>query len=175
MKTRIQIIAFLVFSILVAVSCSNKKLENNIKSLEKRVAALERKQGIQPANQTTSRNVPVDTKTDLNPEGPFAEFRFDQMEYDFGVIQEGDVVEHTFTFTNTGAVPLVIQKATATCGCTVPEWPKQPISTGETGEIKIKFNSKGRKNLQTKYVNILANTSPEQTRLKIVGNVTPNS
>lgn len=175
MKRIFRTYALIFLGLLLSVSCSNKKLENNIKSLEKRVAALERKEGIKPATPVPASQPANNAAEDVSTEGPFAVFKFEQMEFDFGEIKEGEVVEHTFRFTNIGEVPLVIQKATATCGCTVPEWPKQPVSSGESGEIKVKFNSKGRKNLQTKYVNILANTSPGQTRLKITGNITPKS
>lgn len=148
-------------------SCTNKKLENNIKSLEKRVAALEGKTG----NITTSSGGAT-----ANPAGSINEanlpvMTFESKEYDFGSVNEGDIVEYTFKFINTGKSPLVISKATATCGCTVPSWPKDPILPGANGEIQVQFNSKNRKNLQTKYVNINANTKPEVTRLKITGNV----
>ncbi|MCG8310393.1 MAG: DUF1573 domain-containing protein [Cytophagales bacterium] len=145
----------------LAPACTNKKLENNIKSLEKRVAALEGKSGAHPAttleNNVSDAELPVMT--------------FETKEYDFGSINEGDVVDYTFKFTNTGKSPLIINKATATCGCTVPKWPKDPILPGAKGEIQVQFNSENRKNLQTKYVNINANTKPEITRLKITGNV----
>lgn len=143
-------------------ACSNKKVENNIKSLEKRVAALEARNGIVPAS-TASESTPATTT--------ISEMTFESMEYNFGSVKAGDVVNHTFKFKNTGNFPLIISKANATCGCTVPEWPKDPIAPGSSGEIKVKFNSKGRSNLQTKYVNITANTKPEVTRLKITGNV----
>ena len=97
---------------------------------------------------------------------------FEKTEYDFGSIKEGDIVDYVYKFKNTGKFPLVISKATATCGCTVPEWPKEPIPVGGQGEIKVKFNSKGKSNLQTKYVSINANTKPEVTKLKLTGNVT---
>ena len=150
-------------------SCSNKKIENNIKSLEKRVAALEGKSGITPASAST----PGTSTANLGSDTEFPVMKFEQTEFDFGSVKEGDIVDYTFKFTNTGNFPLIINKATATCGCTVPEWPKKPISAGESGEIRVKFNSKNRKNLQTKYVNINANTKPEVTRLKITGNVIP--
>lgn len=147
-------------------ACTNKKLENNIKSLEKRVAALEGKSGVSPV----AANAPVSVTT---PESiaDISQMTFETTEFDFGSVSEGDVVDYTFKFTNTGNFPLIINKAVATCGCTVPSWPKEPIAPGAKGEIKIKFNSKNRKNIQTKYVNITANTKPEVTRLKITGNV----
>ena len=153
------------FVISVVGACTNKRTENNIKSLEKRVAALEAKNGITPVPASTSAQPATAISTDIS------EMTFEALEYNFGSVNSGDVVDHTFKFTNTGNFPLIISKANATCGCTVPEWPKAPIAPGATGEIKVKFNSKGRSNLQTKYVNITANTKPEVTRLKITGDV----
>lgn len=158
---RLIVILFLVGAV---GACTNKKVENNIKSLEKRVAALEGKSGIKPLPSVAQSGA---------DEGEIAVMTFETTEFDFGTVNEGDVVDYTFKFTNTGATPLVINKATATCGCTVPKWPRDPIVPGGTGEISVKFNSKNRKNLQTKYVNINANTKPEVTRLKITGNVLP--
>ena len=160
-----KVLIFL-FVISVLGACTNKRMENNIKSLEKRVAALEAKNGISSAPASTEVQ-PAVTATNSD----ISEMTFESMEYNFGSVNAGDVVDHTFKFKNTGNFPLIISKANATCGCTVPDWPKTPIAPGETGEIKVKFNSKGRSNLQTKYVNITANTKPEVTRLKITGNV----
>jgi hypothetical protein len=152
--------------LIFAGACTNKKLENNIKSLEKRVAALERQAGVVPASATASSTSAESTTLPV--------MKFEKTEYDFGSVVEGDIVNYTFRFTNTGKAPLIINKATATCGCTVPQWPKDPIGVGETGEIQVKFNTTNRRNMQNKYVNINANTKPEVTRLKISGNVVPN-
>ena len=158
----------LVITLVATSACTNKKLENNIKSLERRVAELEKRSGIAPAQEVQ----PVATSQQST--GEVAVISFQDTEYDFGTVQEGDVVNYTFKFTNTGSVPLLISKATATCGCTVPKWPKDPVGVGETGEIQVKFNTANRRNMQTKYVNINANTKPAVTRLKISGNVLPN-
>ena len=167
---RIQLQLLLLLLIIFTIgACTNKKLENNIKSLEKRVAALEKRSGVTPPAGTVEP-----TATASVTAGELAEISFETTEYNFGSVQEGDVVNYTFKFTNTGKAPLLISKATATCGCTVPDWPKDPVGIGETGEIKVKFNTKNRTNQQTKFVNINANTKPEITRLKISGNVLPN-
>ena len=92
---------------------------------------------------------------------------FDKKTWDFGTITDGEVVEHTFRFTNTGTSDLVISSASASCGCTIPNWPKEPIAPGEKGEIKVEFNSNGKKDMVTKDINILANTNPVKTILQI--------
>ena len=78
-----------------------------------------------------------------------------------------------FKFTNTGSEPLLLDKCKGSCGCTVPQCPKEPIAPGAAGEIEVKFNSKGKKNNQTKTVTINANTDPGQTILKIKAFVNP--
>ena len=166
-RLRVIIVIFLAGAI---GACSNKKLENNMKSLERRVAALEGKRGITPVSTSTQTSTVANSGSDTE----FPIITFEKTEYDFGSVKEGDIVDYTFKFKNTGNFPLIINKATATCGCTVPEWPKKPVAVGASGEIRVKFNSKNRKNLQTKYVNINANTKPEVTRLKIIGNVIPS-
>ncbi len=92
---------------------------------------------------------------------------FDKKIWDFGTINDGEVVEHTFRFTNTGTNDLIISNASASCGCTIPEWPKEPIAPGEKGEIKVEFNSNGKKDMVTKDITILANTNPVKTILQI--------
>ena len=107
------------------------------------------------------------------PTGPLTSISFNEYIHDFGVMDEGDVVVHTFEFTNTGAEPLILDKCKGSCGCTVPECPKDPIPPGGTGSIEVKFNSKGKKNSQTKKVYVNANTDPVQTLLTIKAQVTP--
>ena len=92
---------------------------------------------------------------------------FEKEEHDFGTIKQGDVVEYSFRFKNTGTANLLIQDATASCGCTVPTFPREPIKVGESGVIPVKFDSKGKKDNQNKTVTITANTDPNKTYLRI--------
>lgn len=100
-----------------------------------------------------------------------AKFEFTESVWDFGNIKSGEVVDHIFTFKNVGTEPLIISNAKGSCGCTAPAWPKEPIAPGESGEIKVVFNSRGKSNKQNKTVTITANTTPNQTRLRVTGNV----
>jgi hypothetical protein len=101
------------------------------------------------------------------PTGPTTTISFSEYEHDFGTMTQGDAVTHLFEFTNTGDEPLIIDNCKGSCGCTVPQCPKNPIQPGEKGQIEVKFNSKGKKNQQTKKVTVNANTDPAQTFLTI--------
>lgn len=159
----------------VVASCSNGDVESRITKLEGRVAALEGRGGVAT---TTNRAQPIATSNTTpaaipaeKPEGPLPAFAFVNNSHDFGTIKDGDVVEHVFTFTNTGEAPLIITDAKATCGCTVPEKPTEPIPVGGTGEIKVRFNSKNKPGIQNKTVTLTANTWPTTHRLSIKANV----
>lgn len=104
----------------------------------------------------------------------YPEISFSETEHDFGTIEQGENVEHTFQFTNTGKAPLVITNATSTCGCTVPTWTKEPIAPGESGEMLVKFNGTGQ-NQVTKTVTLTANTQAGQEQIKIKAFVTPKN
>jgi hypothetical protein len=102
-----------------------------------------------------------------------ARIQYTQTEFDFGTAKEDDVVEHVFPFKNTGKVPLIIQRCRSSCGCTIPEWPSEPIPPGGTGEIKAKFNTSGKKDFQHKIIYVTANTYPNETNVVLQGKVTP--
>ncbi len=91
--------------------------------------------------------------------------------YNFGKVRDGAQVEYSFKFKNTGNNPLVVMDAHASCGCTVPEKPEQPIKPGETGVIKVVFNSKGRSGHQEKTITVNSNARPEFGLLKLTGEV----
>ena len=104
-----------------------------------------------------------------------AKLKFDKTEHDFGVINEGDIVETVFLFTNSGKSELIITSAKGSCGCTVPEWPKEPIMPGEQGKIKVKFNSDRKPNLQQKQITLVTNTEDGKEILKIKAQVIPKA
>lgn len=97
---------------------------------------------------------------------------FDKVRHDFGEIEQGQVVRYDFAFTNTGDGNLIITNVKASCGCTVAEYPKEPIAPGEGGIIPVEYNSRGRSNKFDKTVTVFANTSPNTTELYIQGFVT---
>lgn len=102
-----------------------------------------------------------------------AKMVFEETEFNFGEIDEGAVIIHEFKFTNTGKVPLVINNAHSTCGCTIPQWPKDPISPGQSGVIHVEFNTKQKHDVQEKPVIITANTYPSVTKVFLRGIVHP--
>ena len=111
----------------------------------------------------------VDTFFRSEAAGPTAKIEFTETEYDFGTIKDGEIVTHTFRFRNTGDVPLVIQNASASCGCTVPEKPEAPIAPGQTGEIKVRFDSSNKLGSTNKTVTVTANTDPAISFLMLKG------
>ncbi len=100
---------------------------------------------------------------------------FDKSEHDFGTIEQGTPQETSFTFTNTGNAPLIITNATSSCGCTVPNYPKNtPIAPGESGELVVNFNGSGL-NQVTKTVTVTANTEKGSEILRIKAFVNPKN
>ena len=100
-------------------------------------------------------------------------FEFKEVEYDFGTIKEGTQATHTFTFKNVGKAPILISNVKPSCGCTAPEWSKDPVLPEQTSSIKVVYNSKGRPGSFYKTVTILSNASKNDIALKIKGNVLP--
>jgi hypothetical protein len=155
---------------ILATSCKDKDSEKKIAELENRLAEIEAKKAANPGIATADTPPPAE---EVKPEGPLPAFQFETTEHDFGTIKEGDIVEYTYKFKNTGDAPLIIQGAQGSCGCTVPNWTKEPIPAGGTGVVTAKFDSNGKKELQNKTVTVTANTYPKQTVLKFKAMVTP--
>lgn len=101
-----------------------------------------------------------------------AEIKFDETSYNFGTIKEkGGKVTHEFKFTNTGDANLVILDASASCGCTVPEFPKAPIAPGKTGVIKVTYDPEYRPGNFIKQITIRSNAKNKKAVVKITGTV----
>jgi hypothetical protein len=103
------------------------------------------------------------------------DIKFESLEVNYGNIEKGADGVRVFKFTNSGAAPLIIENAQGSCGCTVPTFPKEPIMPGETGEIKVKYDTQ-RVGAFTKYVTLTTNaTGGASTQLKIFGDVKPEA
>lgn len=111
-----------------------------------------------------SANEPLDT-------GKAAIITFAEKTFDFGTAKEGDIVTHDFQFTNTGQTPLLITDARSSCGCTVPEWPEEPIAPGKSAAITVKFDTTEKEGLQIKRILITANTYPSESKIYLRGTV----
>jgi Protein of unknown function (DUF1573) len=92
--------------------------------------------------------------------------------YNFGKVTDGEKVEYSYRFRNTGKHPLIVSSAVASCGCTVPEKPEEPIKPGETGFLKVVFNSKGRVGGVHKEITVTSNAYPQFPVLQLTGEVT---
>jgi hypothetical protein len=96
---------------------------------------------------------------------------FEQTKHDFGMMVQGEKLSYTFKFTNTGGSDLLISDASATCGCTIPDWSKAPVKPGEQGKIEVIFNSAGKTGTVRQSVRVLTNTQPSTTELTISAEV----
>ena len=98
---------------------------------------------------------------------PKTTMTFGSYDHDFGTIKQDSENKYVFSFTNTGKEPLIIENAKGSCGCTVPQYPKEPIPPGGTGEIEVVYKPGKQKDQQNKTVTVTANTEPTNTILKI--------
>ena len=107
------------------------------------------------------------------PAGPVAgpAITFEEVKYDFGSVAQGGTVDHTFKFKNTGTAPLIISNIGVSCGCTTPEWTKEPILPGKMGSIAAHFNSTGKMGMQNKVLTIESNATAGSTTVSLVGDV----
>jgi hypothetical protein len=113
----------------------------------------------------TQAAIPAAPATTLTPEN----IVFKTESYDFGTVEEGPAAEHVFTFTNTGKGPLVIQRVQPSCGCTTPDWTKDPVAPGKTGMIKASYGTQGRPGPFEKTMTVFTNAGTKMVSFK--GNV----
>lgn len=122
-------------------------------------------------NQNGASGQVPETKTSVLDGMPKTKITFKEAKFDFGTINQDTDNEHVFSFTNTGNEPLLIESATGSCGCTVPEYPKTPIPPGESEEIRVVYKPGKQKGKQSKTITIIANTEPKDTRLILTADV----
>jgi hypothetical protein len=103
----------------------------------------------------------------------FAQITFEVTDHSFGEVTQGEKVEHIFKFKNTGNFPLILQNVLTTCGCTVPEWPKEPIAPAEEGILRVIFDSTAKIGRQNKVITIRSNSKSGDYRLRISAMVLP--
>lgn len=164
-------VLMVVFAAAALLSCKDRAAEKRIAELESRLSQLEGGGGNAAASSAVT---PAATPApEEKPEGPLPVIAFEKTDHDFGTIKEGDKVSYTYSFKNTGEAPLIIQNAQPSCGCTVPEWSKEPIPVGGTGFVKAEFDSNGKPNIQNKTITVTANTWPKVTTLRFKAMVTP--
>lgn len=169
MKTKITLLsAFALIAVLS--SCGDAELEKRVANLERRLNQLEN--GNVVRNTTTP--LPSASAIETNVSSG-ASFQWENTVHNFGTIKQGEVVNYTFKFTNNGTDNLQIQSTSASCGCTVPNHTKDPIPPGGSGEIVVRFDSKGKSGQQSPVITVVANTNPKQTRLSLRGFVQVNA
>jgi hypothetical protein len=124
----------------------------------------------------SDRNLSTDVVT--NPNSASGEvsdelpvIEFEKEVHDFGKVIQGEKVTYSFNFKNTGKSDLIIAQVKASCGCTAPSYPKEPIKPGEEGVLKVTFDSKGRKGIQNKSITVLSNCQPSRNVIRIKAKV----
>ena len=115
------------------------------------------------------------TNTEITEIGGYPIIKFDTTYHNFGTLIQGEQVAFTFNFKNTGTSNLIIKDAFSTCGCTVPDYSKEPVAPGKEGKIEIIFNSEGKRGQQYKTVTLKLNTERKEKTLTIKANVLENN
>jgi hypothetical protein len=113
------------------------------------------------------------TQTTAQAKASAAKIVFEEKSHDFGDIKQGEKVEYTFKFKNSGTEPLVLSSVQTTCGCTATNWTKEPVAPGKTGEVSAVFNSAGKLGQQNKVITVYSNAGMET--VTIITNVLPNN
>ncbi len=144
-----------VATLLVATSCSSEKKTENDENAD--LVDLVRN--------------PITAGTETANPDELPNIKFDTEEHDFGTIQQGEKVQYAFKFKNTGKVDLIISSAQGSCGCTVPQYPKQPLKPGTEATIDVTFDSAGKQGKQNKTVTLITNCIPSTKVLTIMGDV----
>ena len=165
-------ILFVLAAAITIMSCKDADKKTEVSNDATTTAAPTTNAAANVANATnTATNVAPDGTT-IDPATLTTIKWLDGAVKDFGKIKDGEILNVSFRFKNTGSKPLVISDVKAGCGCTIPETPKKPYAPGETGEIKATFNSAGKVGSNSKPIYVTANTNPQMTTLSFNVEVT---
>jgi len=110
---------------------------------------------------------------DIAPGTQTGSFSFAEETHDYGIVPEGPLAECDFVFTNIGKAPIIISRAVGSCGCTVPEWTREPVKPGETGKMHVKYTTAGHPGLISKEITVFSNAQQPIMVLHIRGTVVP--
>lgn len=139
-----KLVLFTAVSILLA-SCADEKQEQGV----------------------TANDIQNSASANGENKGSLPEIKFEEEEHDFGRITQGEKVSYAFKFKNIGKGNLIITSAAGSCGCTVPEFPKEPVLPGQEGKINVVFNSEGKSGIQEKTITIVTNCEPSTRVIRI--------
>lgn len=178
-----KILLLLAVTVVLTTSCKKESALNKIDENAKEIAPAnpndvakpELVEAIdQPSAQplTPEQQQAQEMKSQPVSNTKVTEMKFNKVEHDFGTINQSDKVEYTFKFTNTGKNDLIISNAVGSCGCTVPEYPKEPIKPGKQGKMKVIFNPAGKTGMQTKTITVNANTPNGVEKLTVKASIT---
>ncbi len=150
-----KLFVWLLLPLLYACSSADNQTESASANAASSTASI-----VETSSNTETTALPEVEKT-------YGAFAFEKTEHNFGEIKQGEIVKHTFRFTNAGEAPLLISKIETTCGCTTPNYTREPIAPGQSGEIEVEFNSAGKAGMQNKVITIYANTKNQRETISI--------
>ena len=172
-------ILFVLAAGIVMISCKEADKKADASTATPSTEATTKNEDLSKLNQVSNdanKPGPSTSSTPTDPEKQTTIEWLDGTNRDFGSIKQGETLNVSFRFKNTGSKPLIISNVSASCGCTVPEVPKKPYAPGETGVIKASFDSnKGQVGHNSKQVTVHANINPEATTLGFSVDVKPKS
>ena len=164
MLKQFKVLAFAALAVFALASCG-ADADNDVRE-NARQAVTATTEAVTPTATPATPGQPA-----AAPAGPTTTMTFAEETFDFGTVDQGEKVSHTYKFTNSGSEPLILSNAKGSCGCTVPQWPREPIAPGATGEIVVEFDSKNKNGKRNQKVTITANTEPAQTVISLTGEV----
>lgn len=153
----------------LAFSCKKNtetQAENSAKNLDSAHAA-------DVANAISANENPEDEMLKEAKSKPLTTVAFAETDFNFGEIKKGDKVEHVFEVTNTGQNPLIISNVKPGCGCTAPDYTKDPILPGKKGKISLHFDSSNFDGAVNKIADVYMNVEKAPVRLTFSANITP--